>query len=175
MSFHYSGDFEEQEFAIIPPNTKGTAILTAAVEKPDDVKTRVNVTVQFIEGEYKNRTFFHGYNTRSKAGKDYSVDERNLGRLCVILLGRPSYSNVSELMNKPFIATTGTKPGFGDTADKIYNCLKATDPCKGTWEDIKNKVRTNTPTPPIAHSTITNGAGGVFNPAADEDSEVPFY
>ncbi len=121
MAFVYTGDFEEKAFELIPPNTKGSAVITAAAEKVDDVKTRVNITIQFIDGEYKNRTFFHGFNTQSKAGKNYSIDERDLGRLCVILLGRPSYKNVSELMNKPFLATTATKAGFGDRADKTDN------------------------------------------------------
>ncbi len=164
MAFEYKGDFTEPEFTVIPPNTEVLAIFTEAAEEDNREKngTRVKVTVQVVEGEFKGRTFFDGYNINSTAGKDYSVDERRLARVCVILLGKPSYRNISEIKNKPLRIVIGTKPGFGDKADKVYNCIKQTEPKNGTFKEL-TEGRKSAPVVDT-HSTITSGYGQSIDP-----------
>lgn len=166
MAFNYQGDLTETEFSLIPPGTKATVVVVIAEEKTNSAGNgdRVTINVEIVDGEYKGRKLSDGFNINSTAGKNYTIDENRLARLCVILLGKKGYKNISELTNKPFIIEIGTKAGTNEYADKVFNSIKSTEPMTGTYKELKDKI---------------NSGGKLSTPSTSYnapivDDEIPF-
>lgn len=140
-------------------------------------------TFKILDGEYRGEEIKQWLCVRhdNKTTQDIAVSKK--ARLGVILCGTPNPADTNLLLNKPLIIETDTEANDyinkeGVTVQSTNNVIKNYHPERGEFKDlIAASKKPNAPTPPIAHSTITNSAGGVVNTTSIYDAnfdEVPF-
>lgn len=177
----FTGDLSTLEYTpkkIIAPG-KYKALIVGCDYKANKHNNGFNLipTFQIIEGEYKGEEITQWLCVKHPESKTQEIAIGKKARLGVILCGTPNPADTNLLLNKPLIIETTTEPNSytnkeGILVESVNNVIRQYHPVNGEFKDLVTGRKSGS-VPPIAHSTITNGAGGSFNTSSLND-EIPF-
>lgn len=157
---------------VIAPGTYKAVIVTEQV-KPNKNNNGMLLVIglEIVEGEYKGTAFTDYINITNQNDLAQRLGQERKARIGQVLFSNPNFTDSAMLRNKIINIEVVTEPNeFTNDKGEVI---------KGVQNKIKwyHPVGAASKAPAIAHSTITNGAGGSMSTAEMNrqlDNEIPF-